>query len=206
VQHDAHGYWLREAGGAEPVTPATGDLEADVVVLGGGYTGMWTAWQLLERAPDTRVVVLEADVCGHGPSGRNGGFCETLWSNLPSLIERFGDERALAACAASSDSVRAIGAWCEAEGVDAWFKQAGFVMTSTSAAQDAVVDGVLDAAGAVGALGSRVIALDGAAVRARCDSPRFRAGLLVPDDATVQPARLGLGLRRRLLERGVAIH
>ena len=117
-------------------------------MLGGGYTGMWTAWQLLERAPDTRVVVLEADVCGHGPSGRNGGFCETLWSNLPSLRERFGDERALAACEASSDSVRAIGAWCEAEGVDAWFRASGFVMASTTEAQDAVVDEILEAAAA----------------------------------------------------------
>ena len=70
MHHDAHGYWLREAGGAEPVAPAVGDIDADVVVLGGGYTGMWTAWHLRERAPDCRVVVLEADVCGHGPSGR----------------------------------------------------------------------------------------------------------------------------------------
>ena len=116
MEHDAHGWWLREAGGAEPVAPAVGDLDADVVVIGGGYAGMWTAWNLLERG--ARVVLLEADVCGHGPSGRNGGFCETLWSNLPSLRERFGDERALAACEASSESVRAIfsatarpGAW-----------------------------------------------------------------------------------------------
>jgi glycine/D-amino acid oxidase-like deaminating enzyme len=202
VHHDAHGWWLHEAGGAEPVAPAAGDLAADVVVIGGGYAGMWTAWNLLERG--ARVVLLEADVCGHGPSGRNGGFCETLWSNLPSLRERFGDERALAACVASSDSVRAIGAWCEAEGVDAWFRQAGFVETATSEAQDAVIDEIV-AAGAAVAPG-RVVPLDASEVRARCDSPRFRRGLFVPDDATVHPARLALGLRRRLLERGVAIH
>ncbi len=201
MEHDAHGYWLREAGGAEPVAPASGDLDADVVIVGGGYAGMWTAWNLLERG--ARVVLLEADVCGHGPSGRNGGFCETLWSNLPSLRERFGDERALAACEASSDSVRAIGAWCEAEGVDAWFRQAGFVETSTSEAQDAVIDGILAAATVAP---GKVIALDTDAVRARCSSPRFRRGLFVPDDATVQPARLALGLRRRLLERGVAMY
>ena len=106
-----------------PTAPAAGDLEADAVIVGGGYTGLWTAWQLLERG--ARVVLLEADVCGHGPSGRNGGFCETLWSNLPSLRERFDDERALAACRASSDSVSAIGAWCEQEGVDAWFRRLG---------------------------------------------------------------------------------
>jgi glycine/D-amino acid oxidase-like deaminating enzyme len=198
VQHDAHGYWLREAGGAEPVAPASGDIDADVVVLGGGYTGMWTAWQLHDRA---RVVLLEADVCGHGPSGRNGGFCETLWSNLPSLRERFGDERALAAARASSESVRAIGEWCEAEGIDAWFEQAGFMMVSTDESQDAVIDGILGASD-----GEHVVPLDEAAVAERCASPRFRRGLLVPDDATVQPARLALGLRQRLLDRGVAIH
>jgi glycine/D-amino acid oxidase-like deaminating enzyme len=202
VIHDAHGWWLREAGGAEPVAPASGDLDADVVVIGGGYAGMWTAWNLLDRG--ARVVLLEADVCGYGPSGRNGGFCETLWSNLPSLRERFGDERALAACEASSESVRAIGAWCEAEGVDAWFRPEGFVETSTSEAQDAVIDEIVAAGEAVAP--GKVIALDAAAVRARCDSPRFRRGLLVPDDATVHPARLALGLRRRLLERGVQVH
>ena len=198
--HNAHGWWLHEAGGAEPAAPAAGDLSADVVIVGGGYAGMWTAWNLLDRGAS--VVLLEADVCGHGPSGRNGGFCETLWSNLPSLRERFGDERALAACEASSESVRAIGAWCEAEGVDAWFRRAGFVETSTSEAQDAVIDEILTAAAVAP---DKVIALDETGVRARCDSPRFRRGLLVPDDATVQPARLALGLRRRLIERGARI-
>jgi glycine/D-amino acid oxidase-like deaminating enzyme len=206
VHHDAHGYWLAEAGGAEPVPPAAGELVADVVVIGGGYAGMWTAWHVVERAPDARVVLLEADVCGFGPSGRNGGFCETLWSNLPSLRERFSDEQALAACVASSESVRAIGAWCEVEGVDAWFRPAGFVMASTSEAQDAAIDRVVAAARELGVDGSRVISLDATAVRARCDSPLFRRGLFVPDDATVHPARLALGLRRRLLERGVAVH
>jgi glycine/D-amino acid oxidase-like deaminating enzyme len=198
VQHDAHGYWLKEAGGAQPSAPASGDIDADVVIVGGGYAGMWTAWQLHDRA---RVVVLEADVCGHGPSGRNGGFCETLWSNLPSLRERFGDERALAAARASSESVNAIGAWCEAEGVDAWFKQHGFLMVSTDAAQDDVIDRTVAAGD-----GEHVLALDEAATRVRCASPRFRRSLFVPDDATVHPARLALGLRRRLIEEGVPVY
>jgi glycine/D-amino acid oxidase-like deaminating enzyme len=171
------------------------------------------------------VVLLEAEVCGHGPSGRNGGFCETLWSNLPALRERFDDARALAACEASSASVRAIGEWCEAEGVDAWFRPAGFVMASTSEAQDAVLEEILAAADELGVAATassdartssdattsssavaRVVGLDDAAMRARCASPLFRRGIFVPDDATVQPARLALGLRRRLLERGVAVH
>jgi glycine/D-amino acid oxidase-like deaminating enzyme len=202
VIHTATGFWLEEAGAVTPVPPLAGDVDADVVVLGGGYTGMWTAWQLLRREPSVRVVVLEAGICGHGPSGRNGGFAETLWTNLPDLIERFGTERAVAAAQASSESVGAIGEWCEAEGVDAWYRRSGFLLVSGAEAQDEVLDRVLEAGRAAP---SHLIALDHDEVRARCASPAFRRAVFAPDDATVQPARLALGLRRRLLERGVRI-
>jgi glycine/D-amino acid oxidase-like deaminating enzyme len=199
LRHTAHGYWLEEAGDVEAAPALAGALSADVVVIGGGYAGLWTAWQLRERGAS--VVLLEAGVCGHGPSGRNGGFCETLWTHLPSLIERFGAERALATAYASAESVEAIGAWCEAQGVDAWFRRSGYVMASTAPAHDEILDDVLAVAPA-----DRVIALDEAAVRARCDSPRFRRGIFVPDDATVQPARLALGLRDRVMKAGAAVY
>jgi glycine/D-amino acid oxidase-like deaminating enzyme len=204
VKHTATGFWLEEAGAVEPVPPLAGDVDADVVVIGGGYTGMWTAWQLLEREPEARVVLLEAGVCGHGPSGRNGGFAETLWTNLPDLLDRFGDQRALAAARASSESVAAIGAWCREQGVDAWFRPAGFLMVSAAEAQDAVLDRLLEAARATGA-GAHAVALGRDEVAARCAGPRFRRAVLAPDDATVQPARLALGLRERLLRRGARI-
>ncbi len=197
--HTAHGYWLDEAGAVRAAPALAADASADVVVIGGGYAGLWTAWQL--RARGASVVLLEAGVCGHGPSGRNGGFCETLWTHLPSLVERFGAARALEICRASADSVEAIGAWCEAEGVDAWFRRAGYVMASTAPAHDAVLDAILAVAPR-----DRVLALSQAEVRARCGSPRFRRGILVPDDATVQPARLALGLRERVRAAGVAVH
>jgi glycine/D-amino acid oxidase-like deaminating enzyme len=202
VNHTAHGWWLAEAGPVEPVPALSDELTADVVVVGGGYAGLWTAWQLLDRG--ARVAVLEAGVCGHGPSGRNGGFCETLWSNLPDLVERFGPERALTAARASSESVAAIGAFCEDEGVDAWFRRDGFVLASTAEAHDGVVDRIVEAARAAGA-GDRVVALDRDAVRARCDSPAFRRGVFVADDATVHPARLALGLRARVIARGARV-
>ncbi len=209
MNHTAHGWWLAEAGAVEPAPALDGDVTADVVVIGGGYAGLWTAWNLLERGAS--VAVLEAEVCGHGPSGRNGGFCETLWSNLPDLVERFGAERALAAAEASSESVAMIGEWCEAQGVDAWFKRRGFLLASTAGPQDAVIERVLAAARATGAdreadgRPARVAALDGASLRDRCHSPRFRRGLFVPDDATVHPARLALGLRARVIARGARV-
>ena len=197
--HNAHGYWLSEAGAVEPAPALDGAVNADVVVIGGGYTGLWTAWQLQSRGAS--VALLEAELCGHGPSGRNGGFCETLWTHLPSLVERFGAERALEVCRASAESVEAIGAWCAEQDVDAWFTRAGYMMASTAPAHDAVIDDILAVAPR-----SRVRELNEAGVRARCDSPRFRRGLFVPDDATVQPARLALGLRARVLAAGVRIH
>jgi glycine/D-amino acid oxidase-like deaminating enzyme len=212
VIHTAHGWWLADAGPVEPAPALRGDLTVDVVVVGGGYAGLWTAWQLLERG--ARVAVLEAEVCGHGPSGRNGGFCETLWTNLPDLVDRFGRDRALAAAQASSDSVTAIGAWCEEQGVDAWFRRNGFLLASTAAAQDEALDrlmaaaraaGVAEPADGVAPAPARLVAFDRDAVRARCDSPRFRRAVFAPDDATVHPARLALGLRARVIERGARV-
>jgi glycine/D-amino acid oxidase-like deaminating enzyme len=187
-----------------PQPPLAGALDADLVVIGGGYTGLWSAWHLLAAEPDARVCLLEADVCGHGPSGRNGGFCESLWLRLPRLRETLGDSGAREVADASSASVQAIGDWCRDEGVDAWFDQSGYMLVSTAPAQDAVGREAVEAAAALGAP-DRVVALEPEAVRTRCNSPTFRGGVLAPDFATVQPARLALGLRRRLLERGVAL-
>src|SRR4249919_3996014 len=101
MRHTRHGWWLEEAGAVTPSPPLEGETTADVVIVGGGYLGMWTAWQLRELEPELDVVVLEAELCGHGPSGRNGGFCETLWPDGSNLRDRFGDDRALAICRAS---------------------------------------------------------------------------------------------------------
>src|SRR4029453_3936702 len=74
-------WWLREALAAEPASlagdvaapPLTGETRADVAILGGGYTGLWTTLRLTELAPGARIVVVESDICGGGASGRDGG-------------------------------------------------------------------------------------------------------------------------------------
>jgi glycine/D-amino acid oxidase-like deaminating enzyme len=205
MRHTVHGYWLEEAGAIEPVPPLAGDREADVVVVGGGYTGMWAAWHLKALEPQARVVLLEAQRCGHGPSGRNGGFCNAMWLGLPNMRERWGDAGALAVARAAVAAIDGIGEFCEAEGVDAWFRRAGYLMVSTAAAHD---ENSSEAAAACRELGEPDAAreLTPAQVAERCASPLFRGGALFPEAATVQPARLALGLRTRLLERGVEVY
>jgi glycine/D-amino acid oxidase-like deaminating enzyme len=205
MRHTRTGWWLEEAGEVMPTRPLDGDTRADVVVVGGGYLGLWTAWQLRELEPELDVLVLEAAVCGHGPSGRNGGFCETLWGDAPTLRDHAGDAAALAVCRASEDAVRGIGAWCRANGVDAWFREAPMLQVATTESQVGSWNGVVAAAAALGAPDA-VTALSADEVRARCGSPLFLGGALYRLNATVHPARLALGLRANVLERGVRIH
>ncbi len=203
MRHTRHGWWLEEAGRVEPVSPLSGDLRADVVIVGGGYLGLWSAWHLDDAGAE--VIVLEAEVCGHGPSGRNGGFVSSLWDQLPGLTERFGHERALEVGRASAAAVVAIGEWCEAEDVDAWYRAAPQLELATTPAQDGAWEPVARACAAAG-LGDECRELSAADVHEVCASPVFRGGLALRTSATVQPARLALGLRRRLLERGVRIY
>jgi glycine/D-amino acid oxidase-like deaminating enzyme len=205
MKHTPHGYWLEEAGAVAPAPPLAGDREADVVVVGGGFTGLWAAWHVKQLRPEARVVLLEAGTCGQGPSGRNGGFCNAMWFQLASMRRRWGDEPALAVARAAQEGVEGIGAFCEREGVDVWFRQGGFMQASTAAAHDGVIARALDACRELGAA-DRLTALSPAEVRARCASPLFRAGAISPSGATVQPARLALGLRERLRSRGVELY
>jgi glycine/D-amino acid oxidase-like deaminating enzyme len=206
MRHTPHGYWLEEAGAVAPAPPLSGDREADVVVIGGGFTGLWAAWHIKQLEPEARVVLLEADEhCGQGPSGRNGGFCNVMWFSLPNMRRRWGDAGALAVAHAAERAVEEIGEFCEAEGVDAWFRMGGYLQVSTAAAQDEVWSGALATCRELGEADA-VQSLTPDAVAARCASPAFRAGAFYPTSATLQPARLALGLRERLIERGVSIY
>ncbi len=202
MRHTRHGWWLDEAGPVEPRPPLAGRASADVAVVGGGYLGLWTAWHLAEAG--AAVAVVEADVCGHGPSGRNGGFVSSLWDCFPDLLERFEVERALEVGRVSAESVGAIGRWCEAEGVDAWFTPARQLEVATTPAQERAWLPLAHALAGAGVDEGELLAAGD--VREICASPVFGGGLALRTAATVQPARLALGLRARLLERGVEIH
>ena len=195
--HDAHGWWIAEAGAPAPVPALSGDVDADVVIVGGGYTGLWTAWEIAEAEPNARVVVLEAERCGMGPSGRNGGFPPRCGCTCRCCASSTASARARELCEASVESVDAIGAWCKAQEVDAWHREAPHLVVSCAPRQDGASAGAIT--------GDDVVALTQAETRAVCDSPVFRGGVATRAGATVHPARLAFGLRERLLGRGVRI-
>lgn len=206
---DARNPWLREAladeGETGQAAPLAGTAETDIAIVGGGYTGMWTALQLLDRDPSVRVTLIEQDICGGGPSGRNGGFVNAWWDELETLAALHGPDAALAAAREVAASVHEIGAWCERNGVDAHYRRAGMLTVSTTPLHDDAFRGSVEAAERLGAADA-YRELSAEEVAARCRSPRFRGAALMADGATVHPARLARGLRRVCLARGVAIH
>jgi glycine/D-amino acid oxidase-like deaminating enzyme len=204
ARHTARGWWLEEAGLPSPRPSLRAETDADVAIVGGGYTGMWAAWFVSELERDARIVLLEAELCGTGPSGRNGGFATSMWPKLHALRDRFGATAALRLARASEAEVDAIGTWCEQNGVDAWYRRAGYLQVSTAPARDDAWRRACDACAELG-VPHACRPQSRTEARARCDSPAFRAGAFYPAAATVQPARLALGLRARLLERGVAV-
>jgi glycine/D-amino acid oxidase-like deaminating enzyme len=202
-------WWMEEAlshpefvGPESP--PLRGDTKADVVILGGGYTGMWTAYFLKERQPNLDVVLLEADICGGGPSGRNGGFCDGWWSHIEDVAETYGDADAMELLMAGGRSPTEIGEWCDRHGVDAWFRYDGCLGVATNPNHERGRDELLDVARRLG-VDHEFEVLSQDDMQKRCASPTFRSAVFMPDAGTVQPARLARGLRRVLIGRGVRI-
>ena len=204
MRHTRFGWWLEEAGPIDPRPPLEEDARADVAVVGGGYLGLWTAWQLKALEPECDVVVLEAGLAGHGPSGRNGGFVSTLWDDLPILRDGLGDGAAVDVARASERPLDGIEAWCAREGVDAWFRRAPTLYVATADAQVDSSDEAIAACADVGAP-EEIRLLSAAELAARCDAG-FHGGAIVRTSATVQPARLALGLRDAVVRTGVRLH
>ena len=197
-------WWLREALGSEPPEPELNDrLSTDVCIVGGGFTGLWTALAIKEQEPTRDVVIVEADLCGAGASGRNGGFAMTLWHQFLGLQSICGELEALRLARASTHAVQEIGAFCRRHEIAARFRADGWLWTATNRAQLRAWERTV---AAIERHGERPFeALSPAGVAARAGSARHLAGVFEPGSASLQPALLALGLRRVALQRGVRI-
>ena len=196
--------WLQEAlAGEDDSAPLEREEHADICIVGGGYTGLWTALKLKEHDPSLDVVIVEADVCGGGASGRNGGFVMSWWSKFLKLEHLCGQEEALRLARASAEAVSAIGVFCEAHSIGADFREDGWLWAATKEAQIGAWEETVVATERAGA--EAFVRLDPDEAGRRAGSPTHIAGVFEPTCATVQPARLARGLRRVALEQGIRI-
>jgi glycine/D-amino acid oxidase-like deaminating enzyme len=198
---DRPAWWLEEARPDALAPVLEGELDVDVAIVGGGFTGLWTALALKERDPGLDVAVLEAEFCGFGPSGRNGGFLESFWPALARLRDRLGDAGALEVARASMGVFAAV----RALGEDVWLREGGMLLVSAGPGQDTAVDAAVEAARVLG-VPEEARRLSGEEVAGRCRSPSFGGGAFFRSAGTVQPARLVRALRRAALARGVRLY
>ena len=186
-----------------PRPPLDGDTEADVVVVGAGLTGLWTAYYLTEADPELRVVVVEREFAGFGASGRNGGWCSALFPASASTLARgHGTPAARAMRAAMRDTVVEVGGVAAFEEIDCDFAYGGTLRLARSTAQ---LERARAEADDAARWGDDVTLLDAPATRDRLRATRVLGGTYTPDCARVQPARLVRGLARVVAARGVTI-
>jgi glycine/D-amino acid oxidase-like deaminating enzyme len=198
-------FWLDQpAAAVDPQPLLSGSTDADLVVVGGGYTGLWTALLAKERHPHLDVILLEADRVGHAASGRNGGFCSaSLTHGLANGLDRFADELHVVERLGRSN-LDAIAVTLTRYGIDCDWERSGDLAVATEPWQ---AEELAELAPIVREHGAKAHLLDMSAVRAELNSPTYVAGLWTEDDqAIVDPAKLAAGLRDACLSHGVRIH
>jgi glycine/D-amino acid oxidase-like deaminating enzyme len=197
-------FWLDDPGRPEALPALAEDLACDLAVVGGGYSGLWTALIAKERDPGREVVLVEANRIGWAASGRNGGFAEaSLTHGLPNGIDRFESElRTLVRL--GEENLDAMQASVRAYGIDCEWERTGQLSVATAPWQ---AEDLAEYAEAAGTYGEHVEFLDAEAVRGQLDSPTYHAGLWDREGcAMVHPAKLAWGLRDACLRLGVRIH
>ena len=200
-------YWLQEALAREttPARPAlTGAHRADVCIVGGGYVGLWAAIEIADRAPDARVVLLDAGGCGFGASGRNGGWATSWHDELDVLLERFGPAQAAFLAEQSTRAIDRIEQLCGAEDIDCHLRRRGALWAASSQAQRGAWLAPMAAARTVGRTGF-IAPVSAAEIRRRTGAEVLFDGAFHHDAAALQPALLARGLRRAALRRGIQL-
>jgi glycine/D-amino acid oxidase-like deaminating enzyme len=201
----AHVLWLDDAARVAPFswTPLTESRSSDVVIVGGGYTGLWTALSIRQWDPGARVCLLEGDLCGSGASGRNGGFAVGWWSKIGSLTKALGAQDGVSVARLVSGGVDTIEETFQARGIDVHFQRGGWLWTASSPAQADAWKSTVAAAERVGVKAFEV--LDADEIARRTGSPTHVGGVLDASGGTVHPGLLVRALRAAAIAAGVEV-
>ncbi|NQE62803.1 Glycine/D-amino acid oxidases (deaminating) [Caulobacter sp. RHG1] len=200
-------YWLETC--QDDLTPRAqlkGQVTVDVAILGGGFSGLWTAYYLLRDNPGLQVAILEKDVCGYGASGRNGGWCSSRYPlDAGTLAKRYGVEIGHKTLQAMYDAVEEVGRVCQQEGFDAEYRQTGILSLARGKAQ---VPAIQAAHRAYERLGfgeqNRLLGAEEASEKVR--ATQVEGALHSPRSATVHPAKLVRGLAHAVERLGGVIY
>ncbi len=201
-------FWWDSLPEALAVSPGSRDALAqdavvDVAVVGGGYTGLWTAYWLLRADPSLRVLVLEREVAGFGASGRNGGWCSALFpASWASLATASGREAAVRLQRTMFSTVTDIGDVLAEEGIDAHWQQGGTVSFARTQVQLQRARDTVAKARSWGFSRADVELLDADGVREHAHAADALGGVFTPHCAAVHPARLVRGLAEAVERRG----
>ncbi|GAA4690316.1 FAD-binding oxidoreductase [Nocardioides conyzicola] len=190
-----------------PRPPLPGDVEADVAIVGAGFTGLWTAHYLAEADPTLRIVVLEAETAGFGASGRNGGWCSALFpASLPTLAGYADRGAALAQHRAVRATVDEVVRVATAEGIDAQVSKGGTITLARSRAQWSRAKAEVAEARAWDRGDDDLRLLGRQEATEILHGSNTRGATYTPDCAALHPARLVRGLASAVERRGVTIH
>ena len=202
----ATSFWLETAGDLTPRPALDGSIDADVAILGAGFTGLWTAYYLLKRLPGIRVAILEKEIAGFGASGRNGGWCSSkLNIGFDALAERHGVEPARALQHELTATVDEIGRACAVEGIDAGYVKGGALFVARGPHQVSLMEEYAATFDRFG-LTDQYERLDAAATERRIRVSGSAGAIFFPHYASVHPGRLARGLARAVERLGATLY
>lgn len=199
-------FWYADIGLPTPRAPLPDDMQADVCIVGAGYTGLWTAWYLKQAEPALRVVVIEKEFAGFGASGRNGGWLTGGFAwNHARYAETGGSDGVRAMVRAMNGTVDEVIAVAQAQGIDADIRRTDEVMVAVNPGQAIRLSEEVAHRRSWGE-DERVFEISAEELRPRLRIPGAQSAMVVTNVARVQPAKLVRGLADAVERAGVPIY